>query len=175
MNSMSTISFYLCLYMASLLSFTSAMNLEARDSAGAGDAILPRRARVHYVSSSPIVNSKRIKKLIWVLLQVQVGGANIFAYTPAFVFAHPGDTIHFEFLQANHTLTQSSFHKPCTPLPGGIDSGFKPNFKGERGLQVFKLKVPARKDPLWFYCQQGNHCGTLGEWILGQRYYFEWC
>jgi len=93
---------------------------------------------------------------------VQVGGANIFAYTPAFVFANPGDTIHFEFLQANHTLTQSSFLKPCSPLAGGVDSGFKPNFQGVRGLQTFEFKVPAGKDPLWFYCQQGNHCGTLG-------------
>ncbi|RPB25041.1 hypothetical protein L211DRAFT_783954, partial [Terfezia boudieri ATCC MYA-4762] len=93
---------------------------------------------------------------------VQVGGANIFAFTPSFVFAKPGDTILFEFLQANHTLTQSSFLKPCSQLPGGVDSGFKPNFQGERGLQTFTFKVPAGNDPLWFYCKQGKHCSRIG-------------
>ncbi|KAF8455139.1 hypothetical protein BGX38DRAFT_1088829, partial [Terfezia claveryi] len=93
---------------------------------------------------------------------VQVGGPNIFAYTPSFVFAKPGDTIFFEFLQANHTLTQSSFLKPCSPLPGGVDSGFKPNPKGIRELQTFLFTVPAGNEPLWFYCKQGTHCSRIG-------------
>ncbi|KAF8423371.1 hypothetical protein EV426DRAFT_563676 [Tirmania nivea] len=135
MKSMATISFYLYLLMAPLLSCALATNLQARDGGS------HRPAQVH---------------------KVQVGGPNIFAYTPSFVFAKPGDIILFDFLQLNHTLTQSSFKEPCTPLPGGIDSGFKPNPMGVRGLQTFELKVPPGDDPLWFFCRQGRHCSDLG-------------
>lgn len=37
-----------------------------------------------------------------------------------------GDTILFTFKQKNHTATQSSFDKPCSPINGGFDSGFVP-------------------------------------------------
>jgi len=95
------------------------------------------------------------------IINVQVGGANIFAYTPSFVFADRGDTIRFEFRQANHTVTQSSFFSPCTALKGGANSGFVPNPKGTPGLFGFDFKVPG-KGPFYFYCQQGTHCSKLG-------------
>lgn len=38
-----------------------------------------------------------------------------------------GDAIEFEFLAANHTVTQSSFDTPCKRLPDGMDTGFVPN------------------------------------------------
>jgi len=34
-----------------------------------------------------------------------------------------GDTISFTFYPKNHTVTQSSFEAPCTPFPGGTDTG----------------------------------------------------
>jgi hypothetical protein len=37
--------------------------------------------------------------------------------------AAPGDIIWFKFHPKNHTVTQSSFDAPCTPLYGGVDTG----------------------------------------------------
>ena len=37
--------------------------------------------------------------------------------------ATPGDTVSFKFHPKNHTVTQSSFDAPCTPLYGGTDTG----------------------------------------------------
>jgi hypothetical protein len=45
------------------------------------------------------------------------------ADTPLFQSAAVGDTVSFTFHPKNHTVTQSSFDAPCTPLPGGIDTG----------------------------------------------------
>ncbi|KAI5803372.1 hypothetical protein DFH27DRAFT_46980 [Peziza echinospora] len=91
---------------------------------------------------------------------VQVGGANIFQFTPAFVFAIPGDTIRFDFRQLNHTITQSTFDNPCK-ASGGFDSGFKPNAKGDPGVTVDYV-VPQSNGPLWYYCRQGKHCSVNG-------------
>ncbi|KAF8470836.1 hypothetical protein BDZ91DRAFT_719088 [Kalaharituber pfeilii] len=94
---------------------------------------------------------------------VQVGGANILAYTPAYVFAVPGDIVRFEFLQLNHTVTQSSFLEPCTALEGGVESGFRFNPQGIRGKEVFDFEIPAgQTGPMWFYCRQGRHCSSAG-------------
>jgi plastocyanin len=92
---------------------------------------------------------------------VQVGGANIFQYTPAFVFAIPGDTIRFDFRQLNHTITQSSFTEPCKAHANGFDSGFKPNRNGDPGITVDYV-VPKHDGPIWFYCKQGKHCSVNG-------------
>jgi len=40
-----------------------------------------------------------------------------------FQTAAPGDTVSFIFHPKNHTVTQSIFDAPCTPLFGGIDTG----------------------------------------------------
>ena len=44
--------------------------------------------------------------------------------------AAPGDIVNFTFKQKNHTVTQSTFDKPCVKMAGGMDSGFKPNPDG---------------------------------------------
>jgi len=95
------------------------------------------------------------------IIDVQVGGANIFAYTPAYVFANKGDMIRFQFLQVNHTVTQSSFYSPCTALEGGANSGFVPNPEGTPGLYGFNFTVPG-DGQFYFYCQQDMHCAKFG-------------
>ena len=45
------------------------------------------------------------------------------ADTLLFQTAVPGDTVSFTFHPKNHTVTQSSFDAPCTPLYGGTDTG----------------------------------------------------
>jgi len=58
---------------------------------------------------------------------VVVGGSAGLMYTPQSVEAAVGDVVRFHFLKQNHTVTQSSFAKPCEALAGGVDSGFMPN------------------------------------------------
>ena len=51
----------------------------------------------------------------------------------------------------NHSVTQSTFAKPCTPLAAGINSGFNAanGFKGG-----FQMTVKNGSVPMWFYCAQ---------------------
>jgi hypothetical protein len=73
-----------------------------------------------------------------------------------------GDIIAFDFNSTNHTVTQSSFAKPCEPLAGGFSTGFdhvnKQNHTGVFPPVNFTVTVST---PLWFYCAQTvpkSHC-----------------
>ncbi|KAN0108991.1 hypothetical protein V8E52_009774 [Russula decolorans] len=79
--------------------------------------------------------------------------------------ATPGDTVSFKFHPKNHTVTQSSFDAPCTPLYGGADTGFVPVTLG-----TYYDDLPTREfvvedwDPIWIHCRQAantaaSHCG----------------
>ncbi len=48
-----------------------------------------------------------------------VGGEKL-VYTPDFVMAAVGDKIKFNFMAKNHTVTQSTFDKPCVKMPEGV-------------------------------------------------------
>lgn len=109
--------------------------------------------------------------------QVTVGGSAGLVYTPDSLIAQPGDMVHFHFLSKNHTVTQSSFAKPCVKLADGADSGFLPN--GDETLNPppsYKFQVLDTKPictPIseaddeyviqlmfaGFYCKQKGHCG----------------
>ncbi|KDQ10322.1 hypothetical protein BOTBODRAFT_178339 [Botryobasidium botryosum FD-172 SS1] len=101
----------------------------------------------------------------WQQHRVTVGPNAQLIYDPPFISADIGDKVIFSFRQKNHTVTQSSFQSPCTPLlgPDGVtviafNSGFNPvgadvvdNFP-EVSLTVLTT------DPLWFHCEQTGHC-----------------
>lgn len=92
---------------------------------------------------------------------VEVGKDGL-TYSPPFITADPGDEVQFNFFAKNHTVVQSSFQDPCTPLENGIFAGFQPSniTKDTTGLATFKT-VTFQVDttnPLWFYCAQANHC-----------------
>lgn len=55
--------------------------------------------------------------------KIVVGGPNKLFFDPANITAQPGDTITFQFMQKNHTATQSSFANPCTSLTQTSTSG----------------------------------------------------
>ncbi|KAL9607050.1 MAG: hypothetical protein Q9167_007994 [Letrouitia subvulpina] len=60
--------------------------------------------------------------------EVIVGGdAKKLLYTPSTLMAAAGDMVKFTFMANNHTVTQSTFPKPCVKMAGGVDSGFMPN------------------------------------------------
>ncbi|PWW75268.1 hypothetical protein C7212DRAFT_352434 [Tuber magnatum] len=94
---------------------------------------------------------------------VTVGGMAGLVYNPNQVMAEVNDVVHFVFMRQNHTVTQSSFDKPCNKLsPDAFDSNFMPNPNDTMSPPpTFQYKVTA-KEPTWWYCKQrtGNHCGA---------------
>lgn len=58
---------------------------------------------------------------------VKVGGPGGLVFQPDQMSIPAGDTVVFEFLAQNHTVTQSPFDTPCKALDGGMDSGFLAN------------------------------------------------
>ncbi|KAK3186434.1 hypothetical protein K4F52_004735 [Lecanicillium sp. MT-2017a] len=90
---------------------------------------------------------------------VKVGGPGGLVFQPDQMSIPAGDTVVFEFLAQNHTVTQSPFDTPCKALDGGMDSGFlaNPNNTVSPAPQV-AMQVMATT-PLWFYCRQKGHCG----------------
>lgn len=53
----------------------------------------------------------------------------------------------FKFLEKNHTVTQSSFDKPCVKNPKGVDSGFMPNDGKKNPAPWYKFQVSS-KEPI---------------------------
>ncbi|CUA74068.1 hypothetical protein RSOLAG22IIIB_10945 [Rhizoctonia solani] len=90
--------------------------------------------------------------------KVTVGAWGKLLYDPEYVHAKVGDYMQFEFHPKNHTVTESSFVKPCSAIDGGFRTGFVA-VKEEKGdnLPVRKFKVVDDK-PHWFYCGQVGHC-----------------
>jgi len=93
------------------------------------------------------------------LTPVATGMAAVLGYRPESITAAMGDVVEFQFMQKNHTATQSTFAEPCKAMAGGMDSGFMPNPDGKAGV-TWNMTV-STTDPLWFYCKQaqGEHCG----------------
>lgn len=81
---------------------------------------------------------------------VQVGALGELIYGPNQLNAAVGDIVRFDFLKLNHSVTQSSFAKPCT-YNGGFDTGlnqFNPKNISGKFLVDFQVNTTA---PLWFY------------------------
>ncbi|KAI9887599.1 MAG: hypothetical protein M1823_000583 [Watsoniomyces obsoletus] len=93
------------------------------------------------------------------IITVIVGG-NELIYAPDTVAAAVGDKINFVFMAKNHTVTQSTFDKPCVKNPQGVDSGFMPYDGTQNPPPSFMFEVKTMA-PTWFYCKQrtGTHCG----------------
>ncbi|KAG8856059.1 hypothetical protein FRB96_006626 [Tulasnella sp. 330] len=90
---------------------------------------------------------------------VTVGGTAGLVYTPPYVNAAVNDTVHFTFNAKNHTVTQSSFEAPCTPLLGGVNTGFgnPVDPTATSGFPTFDIIVKDT-EPIWIHCEQTGHC-----------------
>ncbi|ODQ53027.1 hypothetical protein SAICODRAFT_38042, partial [Saitoella complicata NRRL Y-17804] len=88
---------------------------------------------------------------------ILVGGDAGLVYTPSSVMASPGDTLIFQFLTKNHTLSQSTFASPCSLGAAMVDSGFRP-YNGTGAPSTFAYVVQST-EPTWWYCKQKGHCG----------------
>ncbi|USP76471.1 hypothetical protein yc1106_03745 [Curvularia clavata] len=111
------------------------------------------------VPAPPATGPKIHTVIVGGMKPVTAGMAPKLEYTPDTIKAAVGDMVVFEFMQKNHTVTQSTFADPCTKMEGGMDSGFMPNPDGKPGV-TWNMTV-ATTEPLWFYCKQKNgiHCG----------------
>ncbi|KZP32507.1 hypothetical protein FIBSPDRAFT_812025 [Athelia psychrophila] len=110
-------------------------------------------------SASPTAAAPQVHNVV-------VGGANKLYYDPANITAQIGDTISFQFMVKNHTVTQSSFATPCRSLTStstsgqvGFDSGFEPVSDTDTVFPTFNVTVNSTA-PMWAYCKQAGHCGA---------------
>jgi len=96
-----------------------------------------------------------------VVHQVKVGANGLTFDPPSLQGVKPRDRVQFIFAAKNHTVTQSTFAAPCSPMESGFDSGFQfvaPNTLAEQ-LPMWELLVNTTA-PTWAYCKQGNHCAS---------------
>ncbi|KAI0773612.1 hypothetical protein C8Q74DRAFT_1368184 [Fomes fomentarius] len=77
-------------------------------------------------------------------------------FDPQFVNATANSVITFVFTGGNHSVSQSSFAKPCEPLADGFSSGFVPVVSAGPGNSgTWNLTVTDDSKAIWFYCAQG--------------------
>ncbi|KAF7513864.1 hypothetical protein GJ744_006478 [Endocarpon pusillum] len=93
---------------------------------------------------------------------VQVSNMNAsLKFYPEEIKAEPGSMVQFQFYPKNHTVTQSTFDKPCEPINRimsnvtGINSGPMPPVNNM--MKVFTILINDTK-PLWMYCATQDHC-----------------
>ncbi|KAF8217973.1 hypothetical protein K438DRAFT_1656883 [Mycena galopus ATCC 62051] len=85
---------------------------------------------------------------------VLVGANNQLTFSPSNITANVGDTVTFQFQSKNHSVTQSSFASPCTPLVGGVDSGFQFVAADANALPQFSFTINNASKPLFFFSKQ---------------------
>ncbi|KAG5925031.1 hypothetical protein E4U42_004482 [Claviceps africana] len=86
-------------------------------------------------------------------------------FFPDKVQARPGSMVQFQFRAGNHTVTQSTFDKPCVPISSvnasvrGIFSSFQPvaASRDTGMIPVFTVLINDTR-PVWLYCSQVPHC-----------------
>lgn len=97
-----------------------------------------------------------------------MGGSAGLVYSPESVQANQWDMIQFNFMAKNHTVTQSTFPKPCAKIPAmpgmpmPVDSGFMAN-DGSGTPPMMMVQVANASMPMWFYCKQKKpmpHCAA---------------
>ncbi|EDN05595.1 putative extracellular serine-rich protein [Histoplasma capsulatum] len=91
---------------------------------------------------------------------VQVGNAEgSKRFYPDSLKAEPGSMVQFQFHPANHSVAQSTFDNPCSPIGGGtgIRSGFLPVSADATEMPVFTIMINDNS-PVWLFCGQKNHC-----------------
>jgi plastocyanin len=92
-------------------------------------------------------------------------GKDGLAFSPEAIFADVGDQVVFHFHPKNHTVTQSSFADPCSPAPGGFDSGFQFVAANSTDAPPTHTITVQDKKPIWVFCNQAantpnSHCGA---------------
>lgn len=104
-------------------------------------------------------------EVIPVLVGMNANGTAGTFFSPDKVTAPVGSMVQFQFMGGNHTVTQSTFDQPCTPISAinasavGVSTGFVPAMNAMQSGQipVYSIMINDTR-PLWLYCAQGRHC-----------------
>ncbi|KAK6080471.1 extracellular serine-rich protein [Seiridium cupressi] len=89
---------------------------------------------------------------------------NSLIFTPDNIQVPAGDMVQFQFRAGNHSVVQSTFDAPCSPISEhtnqtGAFSGFQPvAASSSTGMVPTWTVMVANTNPLWFYCATGKHC-----------------
>ncbi|KAK7054644.1 phosphatidylinositol-3-phosphatase ymr1 [Paramarasmius palmivorus] len=86
------------------------------------------------------------------LLSVAVGDGGL-AFNPSSLTAPVGDTVQFQFVAKNHSVTQSTFDNPCVFKDQGVDSGFLKVDTNATEIPSWSFQIDST-DALWFFCAQ---------------------
>ena len=96
---------------------------------------------------------------------VTVGMGGNLTFTPNNIKVPAGEMVQFQFAAGNHTVTQSTFDDPCSPIAQhnknvtGFHSGFQPvAASAAMGMIPTYTIMVNNTTPLWIYCAQGPHC-----------------
>ncbi|KAF5353536.1 hypothetical protein D9756_007831 [Leucocoprinus leucothites] len=85
-------------------------------------------------------------------------------FSPQTVSAAERDIVNFVFGGDIHSITQSTFENPCTPLPGGFSSNLSGRGRDFSGPTViFSLTVTNASAPIWYFCSSTrpvSHCNN---------------
>lgn len=108
---------------------------------------------------------------------VSVGSKNgSLTFMPDNMKAAAGDMVQFQFRGGNHSVVQSTFDNPCSPISNqmsnvtGIFSGYQP-VKASEAMGMIPTYTVMVKDtkPMWFYCSQGKHCQAGMTMVLNEN------
>ncbi|KAJ7880519.1 hypothetical protein B0H14DRAFT_2435681 [Mycena olivaceomarginata] len=92
---------------------------------------------------------------------VQVGANNSDIFSPSNISANIGDIVTFQFVSKNHSVTQTTFAKPCSALlAGGVDSGFQPVLVNCGSVPDIQLHRQQRQHPPLLHIQTGRARGV---------------
>ncbi|UKZ51437.1 hypothetical protein TrVGV298_005197 [Trichoderma virens] len=105
-----------------------------------------------------------------------MAGQPALKYYPDNIKAAPGSMVQFQFWAGNHTVTQSDFDHPCTPISqvnssvAGIWSSFMPVAAGaaKKEIPVFTVMINDTK-PIWIFCSQGKHCSNGMSMVINEN------
>lgn len=141
-------------------------NFAAFQAAATGNSTANSTASTTASATSAAASSTSSSTTSGTDYKVIVGGPNKLYYDPSNITAKAGDTVTFQFMQKNHTVTQSTFASPCRALTltstsgqVGFDSGFMPVADGATDFPSYTIKVNDTA-PIWAYCKQAGHCGS---------------
>lgn len=95
-------------------------------------------------------------------------GKNGLTMEPNDIAVPAGQTIEFHFFTGAHSVAQSAFDGPCTPLNATAGNGVEGFFSGSQAVQSGEspnvFRVVSTGSPMWYYCATGRHCqnGMVG-------------
>jgi uncharacterized cupredoxin-like copper-binding protein len=98
------------------------------------------------------------------VVSVSTVSNNSLVFTPDNIKVPAGDMIQFQFRAGNHSVAQSTFDNPCTPISEhtnqtGVFSGFQPVAASMAMGMVPTWTISVQNtNPMWFYCATGKHC-----------------